>query len=127
MAAGQQRQLAAREDHGGQLFWSQAAGNIPFRGEPRLMRGDEAITKVQNVADFKCREFLLWDAVEREEFRVVMERAYAGWYAVTKRVDRWDETNHGYLVWLEWLQIYKEPTMSGGLPSVDSSPISKTS
>ena len=46
----------------------------------------------------------------RGDAELVQDRICNGWYVEKKRYDRWCEEHTGYLVWLEWLQVYGEAT-----------------
>ncbi len=72
----------------------------PFGGMPNVFE----------KPDFHSRLFKLWDPEDKRDFDVVMDRIYGGWYAERRRHDRWCEEHMGYIVWLEWLQIYGEST-----------------
>lgn len=97
-------------DHRGPLHWPGTAAGVPLRGDAPLLRGDEYDDQIKHTADFHSKLFKLWDAQDKREFELVQDRICNGWYVEKKRYDRWCEEHTGYLVWLEWLQVYGEAT-----------------
>jgi hypothetical protein len=98
-------------EHRGNLHWPGTSAGVPLRAASApLLRGEEFENQITHVSDFHSRLFKLWDPTDKHDFDVVMDRIYGGWYAERRRHDRWCEEHMGYIVWLEWLQIYGEPT-----------------
>ena len=102
------------ENHGGELLWPGSVDGFPARIPPGTrppdLRGDEGLN-LNTAIDFNCQLFRMWEAADVEKFKQVMQRVKCGWYVQTNRMDRWDETEQrGPVVWLEWLQVYVEPS-----------------
>lgn len=92
------------KEHGGQLFWSEALGGLPFRGPhaPSLTR-DEIESQVEVHHDYKVESFDLEDEKQRERYISIMTRVANGWYVLYKQI----EVSPMKRV-LEWTQRYGE-------------------
>ena len=97
------------DQHGGQLFWSEALQGIPFRGNyaPLLTR-DELERDVHIQSDFRFKHFKLWENEDAEYYQWVMDRAVNGWFVVYKREWHWVEQHQSHVVYVEWSQRYGE-------------------
>lgn len=96
------------EDHGGPLHWPGTADGFPFRGETIPNLKQQELEQLPLALDYKSRSFKLWDAQEKAEFDVVMDRIVNGWYMQHKRYDNYVPEHQEYVVRLEWVQIYGE-------------------
>src|SRR3990172_6415965 len=75
-------------EHNGRLFWSNALGNVPFRGPhaPTLTQ-DEIETQVGVNFDFHSEIFDLADPEQHKRFDWIMDRIINRWFCV-HHVDR---------------------------------------
>ena len=95
------------ENHGGELHWPGTPGGFPFRGPVPDLKADE-LDNLPLVLDFHSQRFCVWNAQEHAEFNAVMDRITNGLYMQHKRFDRWSDEHGGFIIWLEWVQIYGE-------------------
>lgn len=109
MARGSMQKYFSEEGgdaHGGALTWPGTREGFPLRGPvPKLLTPQE-VEKIKHEFDYKSRLFDMANADDQAAYNDVQERILIGWYALRKRIDKWQDHESAPRIWLEWVQIY---------------------
>jgi hypothetical protein len=99
---------AGGSEHNGTLQWSRTGDMPPLRNLNQIALTEAEVEAVEQIVDFHCDVFELWDPVRLRAYCAVQDRIANGWYTLAF-IDRvWVSEHSGWRVLLEWNQIYGE-------------------
>lgn len=90
------------------IHWPGTVDGFPFRGDLGTTTQKE-YENIPLVYDAKCQIFEL--PSQMEEYLLVIDRCANGWYRLRhERFLGWDPVTKSESVFLQWLEIYGEPS-----------------
>jgi hypothetical protein len=110
--------------HPGPLTWPGSGLGLPILGRAAPNIRQDEFEGIDHKCVYHAKEFRSWVPEDMEEYRYVQEHANniseAGvtWFAIRQYERIRDPQDRGWLIWLEWVQVYgvltKELMASGG-------------
>jgi len=94
--------------HGGPIQWVPNGEFPPLRGVNQIALTAAEVDAIEQIADFHCKQFDLWDPEQLKAYEEIQDRAANGWYLISFIARNYVPEHNGMRIYVEWSQIYGE-------------------
>ena len=98
--------LSNRDD--AKLNWYRDLAPFPIMDGGNKSMDPEARRDARTIDEFHCKMFDMTKDDDVSLYSVVKQRILSGWYTQCKELVKWEGQEAPLLIWLEWIQSYKE-------------------
>jgi hypothetical protein len=107
--------------HPGALHWPGTVDGFPALG-PVSALSLQQYPHIQLVIEFRCDDFRMWEPEDRARYVQVKDHIANGYFLLRKEKETWDDEHKAWRFWLEWEQVYGDPSVRSAGHSYPAGP-----